>query len=73
MRLMMPHNRSLTFSGRYRVGPELEISGYGCEDHFLEIDTFQHSWECLAEILKSPETRDILCDIGMPVMHKNVR
>ena len=20
----------------FRVGPELEISGYGCEDHFLE-------------------------------------
>ena len=21
---------------RYRLGPELEIPGYGCEDHFLE-------------------------------------
>lgn len=21
---------------RYRVGPELEITGYSCEDHFLE-------------------------------------
>ena len=20
----------------YRLGPELEISGYGCEDHFFE-------------------------------------
>lgn len=72
---------------RYRVGPELEICGYGCEDHFLEHDTFQHSWECLAEIVRSGVTRDILCDIGMlhlfiplsinflgmPVVHKNVR
>ncbi len=58
---------------RYRLGPELEIPGYGCEDHFLEGDTFLHSWECLAEILRGNLTTDILCDIGMPVMHKNVR
>ena len=58
---------------RYRLGPELEIPGYGCEDHFLEGDTFLHSWECLAEILNGDLTTDILCDIGMPVMHKNVR
>ncbi len=58
---------------RYRLGPELEIPGYGCEDHFLEGDTFLHSWECLAEILKGNLTTDIVCDIGMPVMHKNVR
>ena len=58
---------------RYRLGPELEISGYGCEDHFLEQDTFLHSWECLAEILKGDLTAGMLCDIGMPVMHKNVR
>lgn len=58
---------------RYRLGPELEIPGYGCEDAFLEDDTFLHSWECLGEILKSGLTNDILCDTGMPVMHKNVR
>lgn len=58
---------------RYRLGPELEIPGYGCEDHFLEGDTFLHSWECLAEILRADLTTDILCDIGVPVMHKNVR
>jgi NAD+ synthase (glutamine-hydrolysing) len=58
---------------RYRLGPELEIPGYGCEDHFLEEDTCLHSWECLAELLKGDLTKDILCDIGVPVMHKNVR
>lgn len=26
-----------------RMGPELEITGYGCEDHFLEQDTVMHS------------------------------
>ena len=58
---------------RYRLGPELEITGYSCEDHFLELDTLLHSWESLACILKSGRTDGILCDIGMPVMHKNVR
>ncbi|GJE90327.1 glutamine-dependent NAD(+) synthetase [Phanerochaete sordida] len=55
-----------------RVGPELEITGYGCLDHFLEGDTVLHSWEVLAKILEAPETEGILCDIGMPVVHKNV-
>ena len=57
----------------YRLGPELEITGYSCEDHFLELDTLRHSWESLACILKGGYTDGILCDIGMPVMHKNVR
>ncbi|KAI9288773.1 hypothetical protein BC943DRAFT_356774 [Umbelopsis sp. AD052] len=56
-----------------RVGPELEITGYGCFDHFLEGDTYLHSWEMIASILSSPETDDILLDIGMPVMHKTVK
>lgn len=40
----------------YRVGPELEITGYGCEDHFLEMDTFLHAWDCIIEILKTDAT-----------------
>lgn len=58
---------------RYRVGPELEVCGYGCEDHFLEQDTFFHCWESMEAILRSDATDGILCDIGMPVMHSGVR
>lgn len=36
-----------------KVGPELELTGYGCEDHFLEPDTEDHAWRCLAELLCS--------------------
>ncbi|KAF7235783.1 hypothetical protein EG68_12080 [Paragonimus skrjabini miyazakii] len=61
---------------RYRLGPELELSGYGCEDHFHELDTFTHSWECLAKILEetklNPKLTDIICDIGMPVLLSGV-
>ncbi|KAL1922670.1 uncharacterized protein VTP21DRAFT_10209 [Calcarisporiella thermophila] len=58
---------------RLRVGPELEVTGYGCYDHFLEGDTYLHSWEMLANILNDEECNDILLDIGMPIMHKNVK
>ncbi|XP_046994472.1 glutamine-dependent NAD(+) synthetase [Schistocerca americana] len=56
----------------YRSGPELEICGYSCEDHFHESDTLLHCWEVLLEILISPLCKDMLIDVGMPVMHRNV-
>jgi NAD+ synthase (glutamine-hydrolysing) len=52
------------------LGPELEIPAYGCEDHFQEMDTMEHSWECVAELLRGGHTADILCDVGMPVIHR---
>ena len=57
----------------YRLGPELELCGYGCEDHFLESDTFTHCWESLAEIVVSGCTDGLVCDFGMPVLHRSVR
>jgi predicted amidohydrolase/NH3-dependent NAD+ synthetase len=57
---------------KYRMGPELEISGYGCEDHFYEMDTTLFSWLGLKEIMiDAPE--GILCDIGTLVLHEGVR
>lgn len=56
----------------FRSGPELEICGYSCEDHFYESDTLLHCWEVFLELLISPVCKDILIDVGMPVMHKNV-
>jgi NAD+ synthase (glutamine-hydrolysing) len=44
----------------FRLGPELEITGYGCCDHFLEYDTIKHSWEMLALLLQDEETQGIL-------------
>jgi len=56
----------------YRLGPELEICGYSCEDHFFEMDTVNHSWEMLASILKDSRnlTTGLLCDFGMPVIYQ---
>ncbi|KAL8272104.1 hypothetical protein Esti_003947 [Eimeria stiedai] len=53
---------------RFRVGPELETCGYGCEDHFLENDTERHSWEVVARLLESDLTDDILVEVGGPVL-----
>ncbi|KAH7093294.1 hypothetical protein FB567DRAFT_461936 [Paraphoma chrysanthemicola] len=56
-----------------RTGPELEITGYGCLDHFLEVDVIRHSWEMLSKILLDETCHGILLDIGMPVMHNGNR
>lgn len=58
---------------KYRLGPELELSGYSCEDHFLEMDTFMHCEQSLAAILEGDSTVNMLCDIGCPILHNNVR
>lgn len=58
---------------KYRLGPELELSGYSCEDHFLEMDTYMHCEQSLAAILDGDLTVDMLCDIGCPILHNNVR
>ena len=59
---------------KYRLGPELEITGYGCEDHFLESDTLRHAWQILAKLLQHEEvTVNLLCDFGMPILHRGVR
>lgn len=55
----------------FRTGPELEICGYSCEDHFFESDTLLHSWEVLLKLLKSPICEGIIVDVGMPIMHHN--
>ncbi|GAA5905929.1 glutamine-dependent NAD(+) synthetase [Sporobolomyces salmoneus] len=57
---------------KLRIGPELEITGYGCQDHFLEGDTHLHSWQVLVKILECEEAMGMVVDVGMPVVHKNV-
>ncbi len=84
-RILLSIKRAKELGAKYRLGPELEIwfvwedfeanvaSGYGCSDHFYENDTYLHSWQVLAKLLQDPRTKDILCDVGMPVQHKGVK
>lgn len=57
----------------FRTGPELEITGYGCLDYFLESDTYQASWDMWSQIVTDERCQDILLDIGLPIIHNSVR
>ncbi|KAK5250814.1 glutamine-dependent NAD(+) synthetase, partial [Cryomyces antarcticus] len=72
-RIIQSIQKAKTASAKIRVGPELEVTGYGCYDHYLEGDTYLHAWEMLAKIIQHEDSQDILLDIGMPVMHQNLR
>lgn len=72
-RIIASIKKAKHMGAKYRLGPELEISGYSCEDHFLELDTMMHCDQSLAAILEGDLTDDILCDIGCPILHNNVR
>jgi len=70
-RILESINKARSMGCTYRLGPELEIPGYGCEDHFYELDTKTFSWICLKEImLETPP--GIMCDVGLPVTHNGV-
>ena len=58
---------------KYRLGPELEICGYSCEDHFYEKETTDFSWKILGEILEETADDDMIIDSSMPVIHHGVR
>jgi len=49
--------------------PELCITGYGCEDAFLAVNTHQRAWNVLNELL--PRTRGMVVSFGLPVLHQN--
>ncbi|PAV65577.1 hypothetical protein WR25_12280 [Diploscapter pachys] len=58
---------------RLRLGPELEIPGYGCADHYHEQDTEIHSWENLRILTyESKQWPSMLIVTGMPVRHRSL-
>lgn len=57
----------------YRVGPELEICGYSCEDSFFERDHQDHCWQIISKIINNKASADILIDVGMPVSLNSAR
>lgn len=54
-RILQSILRAKSDGSMLRVGPELEITGYGCLDHFLEMDVYDQSWEMYATILANEE------------------
>lgn len=72
-RIIESIRRAKAQGASFRTGPELEVTGYGCLDHFLESDTYLHSWEMYSQIINHEDCQDILLDIGLPVTHKSVK
>lgn len=60
-------------NAKLRVGPELEVCGYGCLDHFGENDIYDQSWQMYADIISDPICEGIILDIGMPIIHKSIK
>ena len=49
--------------------PELCITGYGCEDHFLSIGLQQQALNSLLKII--PNTQRLIIAVGLPILHQN--
>jgi len=58
---------------KLRVGPELEVCGYGLLDHYLESEVYENCLAMLKEILTDRSLDGIIIDLGMPIMHRGFR
>ena len=57
----------------FRLGPELGYAATPAKATSKELDTYWYGRQSLAAILDSDVTDDILCDIGMPLIHDGVK
>lgn len=54
--------------------PELVTTGYSCEDHFYELETYMISMDIIREICNDKNlTKDIIVVLGIPVIHEGVK
>lgn len=54
--------------------PELATCGYSCQDHFLEREVHELSFNVIKNILRKPAlTKNILLAIGCPIIHNDIR
>ncbi len=51
----------------------MEICGFSSLDHLHELDVYTHSLEMLRRLLLDEDTHGILVDVGMPIMHQDLR
>lgn len=67
--LRIAHSKGCT----YRLGPELEISGYGAKHHYRAKKTIvANSWASVAALLDAIDGKypSMLIDIGLPILYK---
>lgn len=54
------------------VLPELATSGYSCQDHFIERETIELSFNIIKNLLKDSISDNVLISIGCPIIHNDV-
>lgn len=58
----------------YRPSTELELSAFGCEDHFFEKDLIDNCWLCLGLIIKfnkEIDNKNMFVEVSMPIEYEN--
>ena len=71
-RILESIKKARQLGAKYRTGPELEITGYSCEDHFYESDTLLHSWQVLKAIIEDPICHGVLVSLNNSTWTLNV-
>jgi NAD+ synthase (glutamine-hydrolysing) len=53
--------------------PELSTSGYNCQDHFIERETIELSFNIIKHLINTDISENVLISIGCPIIHYDVR
>ena len=64
-RVVTSIERARTQGATFRTGPELELTGYSCEDSFLENETVHMAWESVRRLLAENHTQAMIVDVGI--------
>jgi NAD+ synthase (glutamine-hydrolysing) len=73
-RIKLAINNAKKLNSTILLLPELVTSGYSCEDHFYEYETYMLSMDIIREICNDPNlTKDIMVVLGVPVIHEGVK
>ena len=73
-RIKLAINNAKKLKSTILLLPELVTTGYSCEDHFYEYETYMLSMDIIREICNDPIlTKDIMVVLGVPVIHEGVK
>ena len=66
-------NKAKDNGGKIILLPELCTTGYSCQDHFYESETYMLSMNIVRDICNSDLTKDIMLVLGIPVIYDGVK
>jgi NAD+ synthase (glutamine-hydrolysing) len=72
-RIIESINIAKSEGGKIILLPELCTTGYSCQDHFYESETYMLSMNIVRNICNSDLTNDIMLVLGIPVIHNGVK